>query len=339
MNTRNLLVSNLVLLSIFLITTSGGLCNNHSDILKYSVREITLKQDKDEMRIFPKPIGLHKKDNYLFIGDSKECCIKVFTLSGEYLRTIGRKGEGPAEFRLLSDFDLYKDHIFVLEGNQVKVLDLNGVPIKCFKVSGNSFRIAVLDEGHIVISNFPNMDPKNEPLVYCYDTNGKLIWRYLSSKYSSHSVINTMQNQLLLVKGKKNEFFALRKMNERAIHRLSINGKELNKITVPSGISFKEIDFNIRGNRIHFSDFCQDVYWEKDKLFVLLKEYCEEKNNKDTIPGKEIVVLNMEGMIEYFIKLPDSFRKILGVQDNVIFGIDYDNSELRKFELETDESF
>ena len=148
-----------------------------------------------------------------------------------------------------------------------------------------------------------------------------------------------MQNQLLLVKGNKNEFFALRKMNERAIHRLSINGKELNKITVPSGISFKEIDFNIRGNRIHFSDFCQDVYWENDKLFILLKEYCEEKNNKDTIPGKEIVVLNMEGMIEYFIKLPDSFKKILGVQDNVIFGIDYDNSELRKFELETDENF
>ena len=165
MKIRNLSVSNLVFLSILLIPTSSGLSNNKPDILKYSVREITLKQDKDEMRIFAKPIGLRNKDNYLFIGDSKECCIKVFTLNGEYIRTIGRKGEGPAEFRVLSDFDLYKDHIFVLEGNRVKVLDLNGAPIKCFKVSGNSFRIVVLDEDHIVISNLPNMDLKNEPLV------------------------------------------------------------------------------------------------------------------------------------------------------------------------------
>lgn len=297
------------------------------------VREIPLALDRDEVRIFPRPVGMRLNGNQLFIGDSKECSIKVFTLAGEHVKTIGRKGEGPGEFKFLFDFDIVADRIFVLEGSQVKILDLRGAQITGFSLQGNPYRLLVLDEGPIVTCNFPYWDSKREPLIYGHDHRGKLIWQSVSSNYSPHSAANTMQNQFLLVKGQPGEFFAIRRMNERAFRRLSRNGKELAVIAIPASVPFREIDVDFKGNTFHFSDFCQDAFWKDGELFVLLKEFDVEKKNKDTMPGREVLVFNAAGERKYSFRLPVPFKKILVAQGNVIFGIDYDNSELRKFEI------
>jgi 6-bladed beta-propeller len=63
--------------------------------------EELIYQDKDatgEVRLFqPGRIAVDAKEN-AYITDSSDMAIKVFDPQGQYLREIGRKGEGPGEF-------------------------------------------------------------------------------------------------------------------------------------------------------------------------------------------------------------------------------------------------
>ena len=46
---------------------------------------------------YPKDIALDRGGN-IYVLDLRECCLKVFDPSAKYLRTIGRRGQGPGEF-------------------------------------------------------------------------------------------------------------------------------------------------------------------------------------------------------------------------------------------------
>jgi hypothetical protein len=55
-------------------------------------------EEEDENKFFMTPSSIVIDDNKLvYISDTHGQCIKVFDLSGKYLRTIGRKGRGPGD--------------------------------------------------------------------------------------------------------------------------------------------------------------------------------------------------------------------------------------------------
>jgi len=49
----------------------------------------------------------------IYVSQPQEQCIKVFSSSGQFLRTIGRKGEGPGEFIALGDMGWLADTLYV----------------------------------------------------------------------------------------------------------------------------------------------------------------------------------------------------------------------------------
>lgn len=63
-----------------------------------------------------KQVILDEKGN-IYIADDKECCIKVFNDQGNYLKTIGKKGQGPGEFNGIISLSF--------SGNNLLVQDIN----------------------------------------------------------------------------------------------------------------------------------------------------------------------------------------------------------------------
>jgi hypothetical protein len=70
------------------------------------------------------------KDGNLFILDSKESCIKVFDNSGKYVRSIGRRGQGPGEIGGASSMSI------PLGSNELIVVDISNSRLAFFSTDG-----------------------------------------------------------------------------------------------------------------------------------------------------------------------------------------------------------
>jgi len=67
---------------------------------------IGVKEGQEEY-MFLEPVDLDADDSgNIYVLDRKACHIKVFNREGQFVRTIGKKGQGPGEFQGPRDFDL-----------------------------------------------------------------------------------------------------------------------------------------------------------------------------------------------------------------------------------------
>ncbi len=66
-------------------------------------------------------------DTNLYISDLIECEIHVFSKSGDFIKTIGGKGEGPNELTEPLNFTISEDRLYIYENHRgIKILDRNG---------------------------------------------------------------------------------------------------------------------------------------------------------------------------------------------------------------------
>ena len=109
----------------------------------------------------PRSIAVDKH-NRIYILDVRECHILVFDETGKWLKTIGRRGQGPGEFQgpwqiLISAQDeIIVEELmtrrltkFSLEGEYKKTVSLNEIGIADIDIdsAGNILGIAIIEEG------------------------------------------------------------------------------------------------------------------------------------------------------------------------------------------------
>jgi len=124
-------------------------------------------KEEDEHKFFTYPISVavDKKNDLVYICDQTVHCVKVFKSSGEYVRTIGRRGKGPG--------DIYCPHtVSVAPGGDIVVYELGGSRIQRFSPGGKSKKI-------IKIKNMPlawvvGVTSKDELVFYNTDDTCRL---------------------------------------------------------------------------------------------------------------------------------------------------------------------
>jgi len=72
----------------------------------------------------------------LHVADPQALEIRVFSLEGESLQTVGRRGEGPGEFRHISGLALAPEGVAALDGslNRVTIFNSSGDPTRTFRL-------------------------------------------------------------------------------------------------------------------------------------------------------------------------------------------------------------
>jgi len=93
-----------------------------------------------EEYLLNRPVELRIDDKgFFYIMDWRDCHILVYDDSGKYVRTIGRKGQGPGEFMGLVYFDFLSDgHLFVNDGmnQRISIFDREGNHLRDFRLEG-----------------------------------------------------------------------------------------------------------------------------------------------------------------------------------------------------------
>lgn len=113
---------------------------------------------------------IKKRDNKYYIQSGRKY-LHVFDENGKFLRKIGTIGEGPGEYSILSDFDVDKDHIYLLTLHKLYVYDLSGEFQKEIHLESNVRTIKCVDGGFLTFIN----SAQGEDGLGFMDKGGKMV--------------------------------------------------------------------------------------------------------------------------------------------------------------------
>jgi hypothetical protein len=117
-------------------------------------------------------------DNKFWLSDRRECRIVQFGADGMFIRSFGRKGQGPGEFA--SPYQvLFGDELLVVNdpGNRrIEFFTQEGQYLKAIKVTKGYSEIAVTKDRKILA--VPARTGRHDPLVDVLDEKGMLLYSF-----------------------------------------------------------------------------------------------------------------------------------------------------------------
>ncbi len=106
------------------------------------IEEVSIGKDiGEEEYLLNRPFQMHvDNQGYIYVLDIRDCHILVYDDMGKYVRTIGRKGQGPGEIMSLAYFDFSQDErVFVNDymNQRIIIFDRDGNSLGGFKLEGS----------------------------------------------------------------------------------------------------------------------------------------------------------------------------------------------------------
>lgn len=136
-------------------------------------------------------IGREDDDNYMFYSrvslavdnldniyalDGRNFRIQKYDKNGQYLQTIGRKGQGPGEFELPFKFFLdIQSNIYVYDRRKLKVFNNKGEFLKSVNIRTFIFDFCVSPEGSIFANSELRDEEGSKQTVIEIDSEGEII--------------------------------------------------------------------------------------------------------------------------------------------------------------------
>jgi hypothetical protein len=155
----------------------------HGEIKLELKEDLSIGREDDENYMFyrVRDIALDSHDN-IYIMDSGNSRIQKFDSKGQFLQTIGRKGQGPGEFerprRLSIDS---QNNIYVEDREQIKIHDSNGKFRKSISINGSVSEFAVDSEGNIFanVRLFSREELKHRRMFIKVNPEGKVLTKFI----------------------------------------------------------------------------------------------------------------------------------------------------------------
>jgi hypothetical protein len=245
--------------------------------------ELAIGNDTDDNLMFFRWIDVDiDLDGKLFVLDRGNFRIQVFDKKGNYLQTIGKKGEGPGELADPKSLRLDENgNIFIKDNVMIHHFEKNGQYIKSYPVPLNCNQFKVLSEENI-IGDKPKIDPKNlSDEVVLLDGKGmvlKTLANYPSLKMESWF----LRKDRFTIHDPK--LYLCPYFNDTAVYGFS---KDYKLIFVDSkGEIFKRIERDEPLKKITNRDKSRIV----DKLIVTLKRQNPEKKESKRDLQKKVTI-------------------------------------------------
>jgi len=119
---------------------------------------------------------------WIYVADMGNHRVQVFNSTGEYVRTIGREGQGPAEFSAALSVEIVGEHLVVSDPNlrRMNVWTLEGVHVRTYSVPSDiQYMFAVSDDALVVRYSLWYQGLGSHDVAYArFDLTGHEVLRY-----------------------------------------------------------------------------------------------------------------------------------------------------------------
>ena len=155
-----------------------------------------------------KPIGIISLLNgNIVVNDQKFCQLFMFDDQGNFIRKIGRKGQGPSEF--LNPYSLSATSEYLIVGDtknmRLQFFDLKGNYIRSFRIFKAYTDIDISKDGLIYAA--PLRTNPESPLVDVLDKSGQLLSSFGEAQFGSDKSNWWMPNRVEISLNGKDELF------------------------------------------------------------------------------------------------------------------------------------
>lgn len=266
------------------------------------------------------------------VSDQKFGQLFIFDENGNFIRKIGRKGQGPGEFSNPYCLSATPECLFVADTNNMRlqIFDLKGNYIKSFKIFRAYMDIDISKNGLIYAAPL-RINPKSL-LVDVLDNTGKLLTSFGEARFGGHKSNWQMPNFIKICLNNKDELFIAYKYFP-FVCKYSKKGTLLAEYNIELGGIMKtekktNLD-NIRDNTPHrgltpvirsicssldkfyiLHDYPRTEILEYDNTGILQNHYYYEHSSYDTI-FSDLFVIENEGKITFYLLKRSPENKII----------------------------
>jgi hypothetical protein len=201
------------------------------------------------------PIKIIVSESHIYLFDTADQSLKIFTREGKLIRTMGRKGEGPGELRGATDFWVINDKIYILDSHKIEIFSQkNGKYLSSKRLRTSSSMKFCIDGNNYYVCSLAYR--KGDKLIKKYLDKGELELKYINSFLDCTPLENSdnfapiYENFGCVACLDSKVYFAYLLSNK--ILEFSENGKLLNQLTVPiRSLDINKLNVKRDGMRMH----------------------------------------------------------------------------------------
>lgn len=221
--------------------------DNISNIEIRFVQKIGDYDSKDDNYLFYQPRDM-AVDSYgnIYILDGGNFRIQKFDAQGKFLRTIGGKGQGPAEFITPVSIEIDNDdniHVLDVGQKRIEVIKPDGKELKRYPVPNRGTYWIRLTKNNEYVGGFRILNLRGasglsmladdiffQPVLHIFDNRGSIKKEFVNRKSFNNTILRTTGNDLFFSVDTNNNIYVAFKHQNR-IEKYSPDGKLLMKIS------------------------------------------------------------------------------------------------------------
>lgn len=193
----------------------------------------------------PSDIEIDPYRSRIYVADSGNQRILVFDFQGKFLKIIGSKGQGPAEFSNPTGLNIFKDGglaVADVDNNRIQIFDKDGEFVNSINTKSVQVADMIFKDNRIyTISSFGSsgysLDMSSEKdiqsLVKILDNQGNLVQSLSVDDYpESHPFLRAIKHRVCLALSKEDKLY-ISHFAMNVIHVFELKGEKLNEIDRP----------------------------------------------------------------------------------------------------------
>lgn len=331
-NTSKIYLVFLCLLVLFLFAGEKAPAQNKVRLIKAST--VPVEFSLEDQAVLARPVCLKSDSNKIYVVDSQDNAIKIFSKTGKFLSAIGKQGRGPGELIMPSSISIYKDQLFVSDfGNRrIQVFDKSGKFIRSFKTPAAGSDIFVLDQELILLVHLTSAgNSPDERLLYLINFSGEQIGQFLPCSFTGDRVYDALKN-LITVFPLADGYFIVTYRSDDLIW-LKFNRKGEIVARIKPDKAYKPLKMKIPFIKGPTRSF-EINFWHatSDGNFIYYLESVILPGEQDNQPGRHIYVFDLNGGLSGKIEIPQPVARFI-VDGDLIFAVDM-MADLKIFRIE-----